>query len=240
MKVIAIAASILLLATGIAQAAGDNFNDNSKSKKKWGADKQHGHGLLLEKNKHLEYICKKPTGDDEVVRSWKKTLPYTSDWDIQIDLFNNTTGTIDTDQINSFGIKIRNQRDKSDEIYAELYADNFGGAEMFKGFDANLETNNENVGNVDSSTVDVSNGGAVRVTFDSTSKVITVHYDLNPGDGYTWVQLGSFGIGGSGGEDGTTDWGMSSSGKFTLALYGYSSHEKVTTNQIYGDNFIVK
>jgi hypothetical protein len=64
-----------------------------------------------------------------------------------------------------------------------------------------------------------------------------VFYDTDPADGYQWIQLGSFGLAGSGGADGNTDWSLTENDQFPVYVYGYSEHLKITSGQLYGDNF---
>jgi hypothetical protein len=95
----------------------------------------------------------------------------------------------------------------------------------------------DSIGWVDTGGLGVTHG-AVRMAFNSGTKVITVFYDLDTGNGYQWVQYGSFGLAGTGGADFNTDWGLTDADLFLLYVYGYSDHMTITSGQLFGDNFV--
>jgi hypothetical protein len=99
-----------------------------------------------------------------------------------------------------------------------------------------METADVDVGGVGSSETGTTNG-AVRIAFDSPTKIITTYYDTDVLDGYQWVEYGSFGIAGSGGTNVTTDWHLTDTDQFTAYIYGYSSLMVITSGQMYGDDF---
>jgi hypothetical protein len=234
-----IATSILLLTTALtlqAATSGDDFNDNIKNTSKWGADQIIGHGFLTETGGRLQYSCLGVTADDDFIRQWiLSAMPYNSDWEMQMDVANSTT--LLTSAQNSFGIKIRSPFTSDNEVFAELYASRFGGSPQIKGFHGELETG-ASVSMADTSDLGVT-AGAVRMTFTSSNKVITLYYDLNSSDGYQWVKFGSFGVAGAGGDDGNADWGMTGADTFPVFVYGFSDGMDVTNGQLTGDNFSV-
>jgi hypothetical protein len=221
--------------TARAGTVGDDFNDNIKNTSKWGADEIIGHGVMKETGGRLEYSCPSGTDNDDFIRGWIwSSFPYNSDWEMQMDVVNTTTNLLGSD--NSFGIKVRSPFTDDNEIFAELYGSQSGGPAI-KGFHSELETSlNEFV--ADTGDLGVITG-AVRMVFNSSSKVISVFYDLNPKDGYQWVQYGSFGLAGSGGADGNADWGMSDSDRFPVYVYGYSQNMNVPAGQLAADNFLI-
>ena len=214
---------------------GDNFDDNSKDPEKWGTDEIYGNGVLKETNKRLEYTCKSGTDKDDDILPWiLSRLPYDAPWEMQLDVVNQTTASI-TDQVNSFGIKVRSAFSEGDEIYAELYMYK-GPYPAIYGFHTDLETNDQNVAMADTGDLGA-HDAAVRMTFDSAKKVVTVFYDADRTNGYQWVPYGTFGLAGSGGADGNTDWGMTDSDTFPVYVYGYSEGMSVAAGKMYGDNF---
>ena len=241
MKMFIIVVSMLLLVTSALSQEipiGDDFDDNSLDLNKWDwANREFdGDGKLVETSKVLAYKCEEPTNNDVMDLPWiLNDLPFDSDWQVQIDVFNYTTPNTN-DAVDSFGIKIRNPDDPSDELFLELYASRLGGPPVRKGFYSALWTDGGETGMADSGEQFVPDGGAVRMEFDSSSKVVTVYYDLNPGNGYTWEPFGSFGLAGSGGTQGNTDWEMVNN--FQLLVYGYSANMYVGGN-MYGDNLEV-
>jgi hypothetical protein len=218
--------------------AGDNFNDNSKDRRKWGKDEVTGHGVMTEINQRLEYRCGTGTTQDGVDRSWVLTgFPYNADWVVKIDAVNLTSPSA-INQVSSFGIDLFSPRLPDNEIYAELYASRLGG-QLARGFYTELFSVAPIVGETwaDSGDLGVTSG-AVLIVFGSTEKVITVYYAINPGDGYQWVQCGSFGVSGATGKNGNTDWGLTDTDQLALTVYGYSERMTITAGKLFGDNFM--
>jgi hypothetical protein len=158
-------------------------------------------------------------------------FPYNADWEIQIDVVNLTSPSADN-QCNSFGFVVFSPRSWYDKILTELYA-----SQWVNGFYADVETAGDTIGWADTGGLGVTYG-AVRIAFDSVTKVITVSYDLDTGNGYQWVQYGSFGLAGTGGGNGNTDWGLTDADLFLLYVYGYSEGMAITSGQLFGDNFM--
>src|SRR5689334_6874316 len=130
---------VLTALTSHATTIGDDFNDNLKNTSKWGADEIIGHGLLTESGGRLHYSCSSGTGDDDFIREWIwSSMPYNADWEMQMDVINNTT--LSSSSENSFGIKIRSPFTSDNEVFAELYASKTGGGAQIKGFHGELET----------------------------------------------------------------------------------------------------
>src|SRR6185369_13171793 len=231
--------AVLIYFAGPLHAAtlGDDFDDNKVDKRKWGPDQQFGHGVLTEASGHLQYTCPGGTADDDLIRRWRAgNGPYNADWEMQMDLFNSTTFTPNsTDQNNSFGIKLRGPTDDDQEIFVELYNSQLLGPPPRKGFDAELETPGQADVDVDAGVALNGNVGAVRMAFNSATKVVTVYYDLDPSDGYQWVEFASFGLAASGGANGNANWGLSDSDQFRIYIYGYSTFMNVTSGQMSGD-----
>jgi hypothetical protein len=234
-----IATSIVLLITAFtlqAATSGDDFNDNIKNTAKWGADQIIGHGLLTETGGRLQYVCPSGTSDDDFIRQWiLSSMPYNSDWEMQMDVANNTSLTAGSQS--SFGIKIRSPFTSDNEVFAELYTSRPSISPQINGFHGELETG-ATVFSADTGALGAT-AGAVRMTFTSSNKVITLFYDADISNGYQWVQFGSFGVANSGGTDGNADWGMTYADTFPVFVYGFSEGTIITNGQLAGDNFSV-
>jgi hypothetical protein len=139
--------------------------------------------------------------------------------------------------LNSYGLRISNASNTGDEIDAEMYASHYGGPPLRTGFYGYLATGGFYVGDVDTFDLAV-NTGAVRVAYKASTKVVTLYYDTDTSNGYTWVSYGSFGIAGSGGSTSNTDWSMGPGDRFDIAVYGFSANMTVSTGTVYGDNFL--
>jgi hypothetical protein len=221
----------------LAHADGDDFNDNSKSTLKWGADDFLGNAVLVETNQRLEFQCPANTGDDIALRPWIRSgAAYGGDWEAQLDLAHSTT-LGGADQYASFGILLSNPNDASDTILVELYHSTLGGLPARRGFRAELESNAISAGNADTGNLDVT-AGALRLQFDSTNKVLRCDYDTNPADGYQWVPFASFGLLGQGGSTANVNWPIGFNQNFSFALFGLSSGISVASGQLFADNFV--
>ena len=163
-------------------------------------------------------------------------MPFNADWELQIDTINNTAPNLSF-QVNSFGIQVLSPLTADNSINVELYASALGGGPARNGFDTNLDTGGVTVATTDTGTLVVTHG-AVRMVFTAATRVVTVFYDLDVSNGYQWIQYGSFGVAGSGGVDGNTDWGLTDSSQFSVLVYGFSQGMTITSGQLYGDNFI--
>ena len=217
---------------------GDDFNDNSKDPMKWGADIiPYGKCAMNEVNGRLEYTCRSASVEyNEVIHPWILTeLPYDTDWEMQIDITNETNLTANGQWAN-FGIGVISQYTVDNGIYAGLYASTYGGLPADRGFWSQLYAtvgsyNPKWIGGLGVTS------GAVLLTFDSGTKVVTVWYDIDPSTGYNWIELATYGVGGSGGNDGTANWGLADGDKFWPFIYGYSEYIKISSRELYGDNF---
>lgn len=218
-----------------ASTEGDDFNDNSKDPAKWGSRISSGNGLLSETSQRLEYRCNNGTEYDEEYWPWiKSELPYDADWEAQIDLVNLTEPSA-FDQVNSFGIEFVSPDNFDDYIFVEMYSSALQGPPARIGFYGEIGFNFAFVDSGERPTT----VGAVRLAFDAGTKVATLFYDDDPGDGYQWTAFGSFGIAGSGGADGNADWALSAGARMPLLVYGFSQNMRVEGGAMWGDNFSV-
>lgn len=187
----------------------------------------------------LEYTCDSGTLDDESLRPWEReAFPYNADWEVQLDVTDLVVPT-NNNQFHSIGIDVVDESDGSNEFYGELYVSRIGGPPYRSGFYGELYKNGAFLADVDTFGIGVTTG-AVRLAFTAATKVVTLSYDSDPANGYTWVQFGSFGLAGSGGADGNTNWGLGNADRFLAAVYGYSSSTVVPAGKIHGDNFRTK
>jgi subtilase family serine protease len=215
-----------------AATAGDDFNDNSKDPAKWGGDEVDGKGVMTEINQRLEYTT---TGvgtasHDSVDRLWRATrFPYNADWAIQIDVTNTTT----SGDFTSFGMYVESLRLPDNAIEVELAQSGLFWAEFY--------SQKAISGDHYAMLFGGNTYGAVRMAFNSITKVFTMYYNPDPGDDNLWTKFGSFGVaGGLLGENGNTNWGLTDTDLFVATVFGYSEQaDKITSGQLYGDNFLV-
>lgn len=212
----------------------DDFNDNSKDAAKWGADSVNGNGVLSETAGVLRYTCSSGTTEDSVNRLWKARFPYNTDWAVQID-FHNSTTVVGPNQVNAMGITLGSPTSGNTYLFHEFYNSASGGGPARAGIYASMGVNGTSVGGEDTGGVAFTTG-ALRLSYHATGHVLTCFYDTDPSDGYQWLYLSSFGLAGSGGTY-NGNWGMGSSDKFFLSVFGYSTAMSVPAGQMHLDNF---
>jgi len=215
----------------------DHFDGDSLNKTIWEASTKRGDGHLNQKQGHLEYTVMDPTAEDSFKWLLRARGPYNANWEAKIDLYNNTNPS-QTEQVNSFGIDMYHCEDPNDWLYAELYASSYSGPPGFKGFHSEFATNDDVSAWLDTGALEGSSylSGSVRITFDSSTKIISVSR-AHMGSG--WIPFGTFGVSGTGGGiDGNGNWSMTDTDQFCLKVYGYSEHMGVTGGTMYGDDFV--
>ena len=223
------------LSTSAFADGADNFNDNSPDAAKWGSDEVSGNGVLTETSQRLQYTCPSGTFEDQSERPWELTrFSFNADWDMQIDTFNGTNPSV-FGQVNSMGITILSPLSGGDYLYLELYRNSFGGS-FGTGVNVDLVDDDNSVGGDDSGDLPI-NLAALRLQWNSATKVLSCYYDTDPADGYQWIMLASFGLAGSGGNTADADWGLATGDQFFASVFGYSAGMTVAAGEMYLDNF---
>jgi hypothetical protein len=231
----------LILVCGLCQAAlptNDDFNSSTENTTNWAPDEVSGHGVLSLVNQRLEYrVNESFTNVDQSVRPWIASLgPYTSDWEVQIDTLNTVIVNATNQQVGT-GISIDGEgADFTNEILAIQFSSASAPNTPEVGFLGRMGTPTNGIFVSQLGTITPANG-AVRITFNSTTKVVTLFYDADHSGGYNWTQFGSFGINGSGGTDGNQSWGLTNSSQLAIRIYGVSFFTAVSSNEVALDNF---
>jgi len=207
---------------------GDRFDDNGVNPAAWDSDIVNGtSGVLTEINQRLEYT--EPTGnslDSSAALPWiLNNGSYTASWEARMDV-HLSNATLPND-----GYERR--------IGLLIFAGDYGAETRFE-----LENNNGTLrrrlsaddedgfgtGRGDHATT--STDAALRVTFDAVSKMLTFYYDENGATGgYSWTQLFTTDTDAPG-----SNWGLNSTSRFQLAVYGESSGVAVASGEVYADN----
>lgn len=214
----------------------DDFDDNVKDTTKWGEDTEIDKGRLTEVNQRLEFTGKSAAAFDEARRPWIQThFPYTSDWEVQVDLAN-TTDPSGPGGYASCGIYIVQVAEEPEVLYGELAAVSDDVIE--RRFSAAITDGGGFEQVVDTEDLGLTIA-ALRISFNSGSKVITLFYDTDPSDGYSWTEFASYGVDGNSGDDGNADWGMEDADQFYFELFGYGQDHKVLAGTQSLDNVMV-
>ena len=207
----------------------DNFNDNSKDPSQWGTDFTYGgtKTFLTETNGRLEYTTIGVSAPVELcVRPWIRNFgSYTQDWEMRIDvnipqlpqavrlgLFVFPGQAVNAAVSQRFDINLENEAGVGDHWFNCRLAVNAPDTELGR-------------------TQTTSTSAALRVAFDSNTKVLSGYYDGNgPECGYTWTLLGSIII--------PAGWSMTSNSVFGVAIFGFAQSASVTSaDNVFSDNF---
>jgi hypothetical protein len=213
----------------------DDFNDNSKDAARWATDTGFGNGVLTETSQRVQFTISSGTEFDLERRPWiGSTLPYSSDWIVQLDVVDTTTPTQD-DELNAVGLALIEEGNDANEIFIELYASDDPVTRT--GFNSGLFEDFAGIEFFDTAPMTMTSG-TLRMEFESSTKVITLYYDATLAGEQAWVRLRSYGVAGSGG-DANANWTMTNGSAFVINLQGYSQNMNISPGQAYSDNFRV-
>lgn len=230
LKALAVLLAVFLPCSVFASQS-DNFDDNSKDPSLWGNDVLEGGARLDEVNGRLEYSVSQPGPDhDQAGRPWIQRLPMGQDWVATVAV-GNTSSPADRHD-STAGFKIFHPSNPGEVLFVELYAFRDGGR-VHRGVLTSLDGPNNVFGEADAQGLGVETA-LLRISYNSQSKVVTTSYKIGAGD---WVDLGVFGLGGSGGSTANRDWSLSPTGNFGLMLGGFSGASVVSPGQIWLDDF---
>ncbi|MEX0320691.1 MAG: Ig-like domain-containing protein [Puniceicoccaceae bacterium] len=235
----------LLLISGLvansllAQLTVDDFEDNVKDPALWSADSGSAFGQLNEINGRLEFTSSDPFGEVERSRPYNLTLPADSGWVVTAEVANFVLTTTNP-QIASLGIAVFPTGDSVREVWIELYSSWTSGIESVWGYNAQLikASDPDNYYGFDSGNVITASEGQLRLTYDSGTRIITADYW--PSNEPDWIELASFGVGGSGGLNGNSDWGLGSEGTFEMTLWGYTLARSVSSGNAFFESISVQ
>ena len=211
--------------TSLANFSGsDDFNDNSKDLTKWGTDNGGAGHSLNEINQRLEYTADGSNSFKE--RPWiLNTGSYVENWEVWMDVHLSTAALPDDGDDRRFTLGI-SAGGYSAGVQLELK--NYSGTTL-----RSFKAGSEGPGGTDSLVPTLSTDGAVRVTFDASTKILGFYYDENGSiGGYTWTQFYTIDTDASG-----TGWGLNAASTFAIAPSGESEGVGVGAGEAYGDNF---
>jgi hypothetical protein len=218
----------------------DDFNDNVKDSSKWGPAIAIGICNFTERNHELELTTSAAGNQVLVLQPWiLNTASLSSDWEIVARAGNLSEPDLFSSQSCSLGVAVLSSITVSEYVYIGLYASTLGGPPLRRGFVSGLTHSTLDIAQADSFDIGVS-AGAVRLLFDSRTRVITSYYDSGiMSEGYSWVKLGSFGVQGNNGETGNTNWDLSGPQPFIVGVYGAAINLNVAADLAVVDDFSV-
>lgn len=162
---------------------------------------------------------------------------YNENWEVIVDV-SNTNPIGDP----SVGVNVFNADDPSDKVYLEFCGKGMrmGGIRLGGGFQAYFNENGQYPDGSEVITNPEVSAGSLRVSFDKTSKALTLWFDkTGSANGYQWIKLATYSTNGSGGKR-PGDWNMNrGSGRFGIMLRG-SAASSVEFGKMSFDNFVLR
>lgn len=215
----------------------DDFDDNSKDTTKWGVPYTSSNAVLSETNAQIEYTTIK---SDYRISAWpwiRNQATYDSDWEIIVNV-RNTFSYASGGNYRDFGVGFIITPPANTAISYYTSMDAYRDDNYFKGFSSGRGDDED--GDYEQQHASSSQSAALKVSFNSTTKVLTSYYDDDgAANGYSWTLYASMGVNGSGGTD-NTSWGMSGSQAFDIYIGGNSEGGSVASGQLTLDDFSAK
>ncbi len=231
---ILIAATALPLLSGTALAltpVKDNFNGKTIKKAHWKVENSSKQAAFLPANRKLNFtVAGKPTDDDYSILALKKVRPsYNENWEMTLDVAN----TSSTSSTVGVGFQVFNAEDPTDLVSLEFFGKS--------GFFGVFITNDEDDSDQDIEKNPGVTKGSLKISFDKTSKLITLSYDKDgSANGFIWKKMATFSPTGTGG-DRRGNWNMNpQTGAFGIELFAFAEESKVANGQASIDNFTLK
>jgi hypothetical protein len=220
----------------VAQYAGvDDFDDGSVDPLRWAVIAPLGSGSLVEQNQNLEFDSS-GIGREWHYYAWANTS-YDEDFEVVFRAAN-TTFPEAADQFAGIGIEIYPAGSLTTRLNVRLgsyFGASFGASRDVL---ANFFIDETFVPGVPIQPATIfPKAAAIRIAYDSLSKVFTVFYDDNPTDGVQWTQLSTFGVDADTDGAANVDFGLSSGGQFNMYVYARTDNLDADFGQLTLDDF---
>jgi hypothetical protein len=210
----------------------DNFNARLLNAARWSSESGAG-GKLTQSSGRVNYTTSRASDDPYAILTLRNNRPgYNENWQVILDVTNTANKGKDV----GVGIMIANALDPQDNVNLEFYGKGPRGGFNFIGI-----TDDEDDASQDITARPNVSKGSMKVSFNKTTKLFTFWYDRSgPANGYQWTRLCTFSPTGKGG-DRRGNWKMNpAGGSFTVAVFGYSEDQVVTSGKAFFDNFVLK
>lgn len=216
----------------------DNFDDNSLNSSLWTNLVQTGSAVFTETDQRLEF-----TAEDEGFSLQYLTWGSPS-YDSNFDIFFRTANSTFPESSGDFaaiGIEIYPSGSNTIWLNARhgsyfVSNNNYVGAsrDVLSSFFLNsaIVTNSAR-----QPETNFPKAAAIRISFDSSTKVFSIYYDDVPTDGITWTLLGTYGVETGANADSVLDFGMAQGDFFDVFVYGLSNNVDVDAGELLIDDF---
>jgi len=223
-----------------ARAQTDDFNDNQRDPAMWGVDQRlDGNGVFTESNQRVEFTVTSSVDAHSTFRPWVGGLPVDLPWQATLRVQNNTVPPKHGANA-SIGLALLGPGTELNAITVELVADPFIDGVMYRYIYSVMETESGSAGEA-SSEHEGMVAAYVRLAYDPAAKVVSVSYSRETsGNPSSFQPLATYGIAGSGGADGSRDWGVSAVKPFTLGIYAYSEDMQIAAGTLWADDFVLE
>jgi hypothetical protein len=215
---------LLAVATSLsANAQTLDLSDEKAAKKALKPSFQNGSGELKISEDFVEYTVEDPTGKDfQYFMFQPARLRASQSFEIVGTFINDTIPEL-PQELASVGIEVYQAKDLSNRVSATASVARIQNYFSRTAFTQVVE-GGETVESTYSTDLRLPPEITLKLAYDAETKVFSTYYDSDEGDAVVWEPVGSFGVGGKGGEDGNANWRMRSSEKLLVYIYGYSEN----------------
>jgi len=221
--------------------------DDFSSSANWSSPSSFGSGLLEISGGRVNYTSSGVAPNrGSYIKLIPSTFSYTSDWEAQVDVHAKAASNVNFDYFYGYLSVFRTgdaffQNNNLDQpLFTSMSADIIRPGGIANGFQLTysiaevdwfeLPITNPIGKGVPNGTTD----GAIRISFDASTKTLTAFYDDNGAiGGYSWTKTASIDV------DGAEDFGMTNSDTFTINLSVNSGLDVFVNGDMYFDNFSV-
>ena len=204
-----------------------NFNDEESIKKSFIPSFQSGTGSLDYNNANFQYTTYTPSPKDFDYKLYQPArIRANKDFTVITELKNNTIPE-SSKELASVGIEIYQRKNLSNRFATELSCARLEGYFSRTVFSQLVEFG-EKTSSCFSHDLRLPEITTVKIDYKADQKVFHIAYLQNE----EWQNVGSFGIAGSGGENGNAQWKMKSNETLLLYIYGFSTNMNVYEGDI--------
>ena len=204
-----------------------NFNDEESIKRSFIPSFQSGTGSLDYEKPNFRYTTSTPSPKDFDYKLYQPArIRANKDFTIITELKNSTIPE-SSKELASVGIEIYQRKNLSNRLATELSCARLEGYFSRTVFSQLVEFG-EKKSSCYSEDLRLTEITTVKIDYISKNKVFYISYLQDE----KWIKVGSFGIAGSGGENGNAQWKMKNNENLLLYIYGFSTHMNVYEGDI--------
>ena len=204
-----------------------NFNEEESIKRSFIPSFQSGTGSLDYNNANFQYTTNTPSPKDFDYKLYQPARIRANKNFTVITELKNSTIPESSKELASVGIEIYQRKNLSNRFATELSCARLQGYFSRTVFSQLVEFG-EKTSSCYSKDLRLAEVTTVKIDYIANNKVFYISYLQNE----EWIKVGSFGIAGSGGENGNAQWKIKNNENLLLYIYGFSTNMNVYEGDI--------